>query len=164
MKKLLIIIVLCDIVMLGNAQAEYDTVYFRSNKIEVNDTSFINNLVSILNEDTICTSYTKYSFYSMQVFKTDSNIEVVITMLPRVLKWASTAAGYFFIGKSLFFIKGDLTEEFAHITKSTKRFYYKVPNPNVIQSDFEARIQEFCVIVMRLENGRWRFVEERMNY
>ncbi len=147
--------------MLGNAQAEYDTVYFQSNKIEINDTSFINIIVSVLKSDALCAGFRKYNFYSMEVYKGVGFTEVKLTMLPKVLKWASKAAGHFFIEKSLFFIDGDF-EDFAIITRSTKKFYYIPFNPNIISPDvFE---QEFCVMILRYEDSRWRFVEERINY
>lgn len=161
MKKILFIFMLCEIVMLGNAQAQYDTVYFRSNKIEINDTGFINLLVSVIKDDTICAAFQKCNFYSMEVYKTDDFIEVKITMLPKILKWASRAAGHFFLEESLFFIDGDF-EDFASKTTSTKRFYYKPFNPNVINPDIYER--EFCVMILRHEDNRWRFVEERVNY
>jgi len=161
MKKTILIIMLCEFVMLGKAQSQYDTVYFQSNKIEINDTNFINILVSVLNDNTICADFRKYNFYSMEVYKVDGYVEVNLVMLPKILKWASRAAGHFFIDGSLFFIDGDF-EDFASKTASTRRFYYKPFNPNIISPDvFE---QEFCVMILRCEDGRWRFVEERVNY
>ena len=161
MKKIIYICVLCYIIMFGNAQTEYDIVYFRSNKIEIYDTSFFNLLVSVLKDDTKCAGFRKYNYYSMEVYKIDAFTEVKITMLPKVLKWASTAAGHFFMEKSIFFIDGDF-EDFASITKSTKKFYYKPFNPNKVSLDVYE--QEFCVMILRYEDDRWRFVEERVNY
>ena len=164
MKKIIIVFLLCGFIVPGNAQASYDTVYFRSNKIEIIDTGFKKILSSVIEEDTICMHFQKYNTYSVIVEKTDSVIDIHITMVPRVLKWASKAAGYFFIGKTLFFIDGDLAEDFANITSSQKRFYYKIPNPNAWPFDPEACVQEFCVIMLRFENNKWHFVEERENY
>lgn len=160
MKKLLIIFLLNIIIVFADAQPEFrvDTVYFTSNKIEIKDSNFINLFDSLKKNDIICNNYQKYNFYSMIIDKFDDNVfEVHITMVPGILKWTRTAQGYFYIGESLFFIKGDLSDNFAIITNSKKKFYYKIDPAKAI-------IQEFCVIVLRFENNKWCFIEERQNY
>ena len=160
MKKLLIIFLLNIIIVFADAQPEYriDTIYFTSNKIEIKDSNFINLFDSLKTNDIICNNYQKNNFYSMIIDKIDDNVfEAYITMVPRILKWTSTAQGYFYICNSLFFIKGDLPDNFASITNSKKRFFYKI-DPT------DAYIQEFCVIILRFENNKWYFIEERQNY
>ena len=159
MKNILIICLLNIIFVFAEAQPEFrvETVYFTSNKIEIKDSNFINLFDSLKKNDIICKLYQKYNFYSMIIDKNDDNVfEAHITMVPGILKWTRTAQGYFYIGESLFFIKGDLPDNFAIITNLKKKFYYKIDPTKAIT-------QEFCVIILRFENNKWYFIEERQN-
>jgi hypothetical protein len=165
----------------------YDTIYFKKNKIEITDTNFVSQLDLLLKNSNICKGYKNYNTYSIQICKIDTtnkfgkyaylfpqNIdttdttntiyEAIITMVS-IGKWQSKSKGYFYINKSLFFIDGDFPDNFANTTKSKKRFFYKIPKPNkkgLILLD--SSNEEFCLLVLHLKNGEWKFIEERQNY
>ncbi len=175
--------------MSGNSQILYDTIYFKTNKIEVQDSNFIDILESLLKDNNTCKSYRNHSIYGVQIYKIDTtkNIHSIIYSIPDIVEkydidttqnvyeakitmlsntgiWCSRAKGYFYINKSLFFIDGDFPNDFANITKNKKSFYYKVQKPNkdgfmLLENNVNA-----CVLILHFKNGKWNFIEERRDY
>lgn len=155
MKKVLFFFMLYHAIAFVKAQEQSDTIYFKSNRIEFIDSNFINAVAPILTEGTICHGYQKNNIYAIEVTKIDTTLEAKVTMLPRILEWCSRAKGYFYVENSLVFIDVDI-DDFANITNSAKKFFYTIPK--------RLQNQEFCIIIIRFENNRWHFVEERQNY
>lgn len=127
------------------------------------NTDFI-SIIEKLRQEKICHHYTKYDFFAAEIDTTGNKFDITLTMLPQINKSAQRAKGYLYIGQLLFVFYGDIPTSFATITKQTKRFCDLIPKPDKYGLFAAKSIQEFCVLLLRIENGRWEIIEERQNY